>query len=642
MRGPLRYRGREVTPYSLTSYLHSEQLGHQQALPRHLQDRVLLCPVACSREERFSSIAPDLTARNVNPEPPLYSLKFCPVTGHQQLLALANEDGRIAVQDTSQIFHGAMLGLSCHDNAIFDIAWSEVTASNLVTVSGDQKVRLWDIAQPDTVVKLREFGGHSRSVKCVQWRPGGGSQFSTGSRDNSILLWDSRDRSDTVPSNAIRAAHTLASAQTSKRRREHGGSAAPGVVTALAWLDDTALVSVGDKDGVVKVWDLRKNYCAYKRDPLPRLEISHPGDSSTVGYTALCPTPCRNYLYVSCMDDKIYKYDMVNAFQSPSAVYTGASIKDFFTKMSVSPCGRYIASGSGDNWAYIWHSSSPGSPVARLGPSDAEVTCVDWSHQTDRPLAALVTASDDMKHQLWRHHDDPLAPEDIWASLELLDKRDSVKVNTQLVVTPSRCPAVTPKTSKKQTPSIKSFLTPGISNKVETTPTNEEKRGLKRRKSIFNDENSADSSSCRNLSASISGLLASPTSKCSFTPETYRSPTKKVSSSPLKASVSTPRRIASPLKLFSPLREIRMSQSPTANLPNLVEDGTSPRGPFKREKKQRPGSNWLTAYAKEKKLGLEGSSKMKEAISALPKSSGFSKVKPKKSKKKDVQLKVNK
>ena len=85
-----------------------------------------------------------------------------------------------------------------------------------------------------------------------------------------------------------------------------------------------------------------------------------------------------------------------------------------------------------------------------------------------------------------------------------------------------------------------------------------------------------------------------------------------------------------------------MSQSPTANLPNLVEDGTSPRGPFKREKKQRPGSNWLTAYAKEKKLGLEGSSKMKEAISALPKSSGFSKVKPKKSKKKDVQLKVNK
>ena len=81
-----------------------------------------------------------------------------------------------------------------------------------------------------------------------------------------------------------------------------------------------------------------------------------------------------------------------------------------------------------------------------------------------------------------------------------------------------------------------------------------------------------------------------------------------------------------------------MPQSPTANLPNLVKDGASPRTAVRREKKT--AANWLTVYAKEKKLGLEGSSKMKEAISDLPKSSGFSKVKPKKSyKRKDVQLK---
>ena len=82
-----------------------------------------------------------------------------------------------------------------------------------------------------------------------------------------------------------------------------------------------------------------------------------------------------------------------------------------------------------------------------------------------------------------------------------------------------------------------------------------------------------------------------------------------------------------------------MPQSPTANLPNLVE-GTSPRAHFKREKKERH-SDWLTDYAKEKKLGLKGNSKMKEAMSGFPKSSGFSKVDSKKSKKKkDVQLKL--
>ena len=638
MRGTARSRGRSGTPDNLSSYLHSHQLGWRPVLAPHLEDLLLLTGVTCSRQERFTSIAPDLTASHVNPEPPLYSLKFCPSPGHQHLLALANEDGRVAVQDTSQTSPHPLEGVSCHDNAIFDLAWSNLTASSLVTVSGDQKVRLWDFGESNSVAMIREFGGHSRSVKCVQWRPDGGSQFSTGGRDNSILLWDTRDRSDTVPCNAIRGAHSLPTVQTSKRRREQAGPGAAGVVTALAWISDTALVSVGDKDGVVKVWDLRKNYCAYKRDPLPRLEISHPGDSFTVGYTALSSSPCRNYLYVSCMDDKIYKYDMVNAFQSPSAVYSGASIKNFFIKMSVSPCGRYIASGSADNWSYIWHTSRPGSPVARLGPSDSEVTCLDWSHNTHNLLPDLVTASDDMRHQLWRHHPDSLEPEEVWARLELLNKKDEVRVSTKLMVTPSRCTAVTPKTGKKQTPSIKSFLAAGNSKKVETTPINEEKRGLKRRKSIFNDENSPDSSSCRNLSASISGLLTSPSSKCTFTAETYRSPTKKVISSPVKRPVSTPRQLGSPLKLFSPLREIRVPQSPTANLPNLVKDGASPRTAVRREKKT--AANWLTVYAKEKKLGLEGSSKMKEAISDLPKSSGFSKVKPKKSyKRKDVQLK---
>ena len=636
MRGLVRYRGSQVTPHNLSSFLLSGEIGYRHPLPRQLEDQVLLGCVACRREDRHSSIAPDLSAAHVNPEPPLYSLKFCPVSGHHHLLALANEDGRIAVQDTSRPSPSqeAMKGLSCHDNAIFDLAWSRVTASSLVTVSGDQKVRVWDLSQADTVRQVREFSGHSRSVKCVEWRPGGGSQLATGSRDNTIMLWDTRDSSNTVPYNAIRVAPSqpLSSLHTKKKRREQVVSGAGGRVTGLTWLDENTLVSAGDMDGVVKVWDLRKNYCAYKRDPQPRLQICHPGDSSTVGYTALCPSPCRNYLYVSCMDDKIYKYDMVNAFQTPTAVYTGASIKDFFIKMCVSPCGKYVASGSADNWAYLWNTSSPGSPTARLGPSDAEVTCLDWSHHTDTNLATLVTASDDMKHQVWRQQPSQLPAEEVWAALELLDKKEEVTVKNRAVETPRRCSVVTPRTGgKKQTPSIKTFLTPGNSKKGGSTPINEEKRGLKRRKSIFGDENSPDKSSCRNLSASISSLLSSPSSKCSFTPETYRSPTKKVVSSPMKSSISTPRRIASPLKLFSPLREIRQLQSPTANLPNLVEDGSSPRTTFKREKVERSGSNWLTAYAKEKKL--EGSSKKKQVTSGLPKSSGFSKVNSKKSKK---------
>ena len=69
-----------------------------------------------------------------------------------------------------------------------------------------------------------------------------------------------------------------------------------------------------------------------------------------------------------------------------------------------SPCGRYIVSGSGDPWAYLWNVGRPGSPVARLVETMAEVTCVAWCQDssTGSGLATLVMASHDMRHQLWR------------------------------------------------------------------------------------------------------------------------------------------------------------------------------------------------------------------------------------------------
>ena len=61
-----------------------------------------------------------------------------------------------------------------------------------------------------------------------------------------------RARSDTSPDNLIRGAHGVTGAGASKRRRE-AESQAPGVVTALVWLDENLLASAGDKDGCVKV-----------------------------------------------------------------------------------------------------------------------------------------------------------------------------------------------------------------------------------------------------------------------------------------------------------------------------------------------------------------------------------------------------
>jgi len=282
-------------------------------------------------------------------------------------------------------------------------------------------------------------------------------------------------------------------------------------------------------------------------------------------------------------------------------------------------------------------------------------------------LATLVTASDDMRHQLWRGRWEP-EEEMVRGRVEMLGKVDKKLEHSPfrpLPLTPStsnktprRGLLSTPGTGKKsQTRSIKSFLTPKAQltpvaeSPANMTPTNEIKRGLKRRQCDFNDENNpekppkvARQESCRNLSTSISTLYTSPV-KCNFTPDSYKSPRKHLVCSPLKTSINSPLRLASPLKLFSPLRELRTPleslRSPTANLPNLLMDGTSPRAVRSLTKtKEAKGTNWLTSYAKEKKQVQGMESKIKEAIGGLTKQTGgFSKIKQKKVPKKIVKLK---
>jgi WD40 repeat protein len=60
-------------------------------------------------------------------------------------------------------------GIQAHHNAIFDLAWMEEELK-LVIVSGDHTAVLWDVSiMPFR--QLRQFRGHTRSVKTVAFRP---------------------------------------------------------------------------------------------------------------------------------------------------------------------------------------------------------------------------------------------------------------------------------------------------------------------------------------------------------------------------------------------------------------------------------------------------------------------------------------
>ena len=53
--------------------------------------------------------------------------------------------------------------------------------------------KLWDIRRGQDENEISTFKGHGRSVKCIEFRPSTQNEFATGSRENSIFLWDTRD-----------------------------------------------------------------------------------------------------------------------------------------------------------------------------------------------------------------------------------------------------------------------------------------------------------------------------------------------------------------------------------------------------------------------------------------------------------------
>ena len=56
--------------------------------------------------------------------------------------------------------------------------------------------RLWDVSRSsENKIAVFKGHGHVRSVKCIQFKPDFPHEFATGSRENSIYLWDVREPS---------------------------------------------------------------------------------------------------------------------------------------------------------------------------------------------------------------------------------------------------------------------------------------------------------------------------------------------------------------------------------------------------------------------------------------------------------------
>uniref|UniRef100_A0A673BDB3 Denticleless E3 ubiquitin protein ligase homolog (Drosophila) n=1 Tax=Sphaeramia orbicularis TaxID=375764 RepID=A0A673BDB3_9TELE len=364
----------------------------------------LLPGFQCVRHDEYISYG------NLGDTVPPFGLAFSSATNLQNILTVANEEGIVRIYNTESRENVLLKEWLAHENAVFDIAWVP-GEPQLVTAAGDQMARLWDVKSGEL---LGSFKGHLCSLKSVAFTPEEKAVFCTGARDGNIMVWDTRcSKKDGFYkqvkqiSGAHNKAETTLPSKTKKRRNGARGMA-PSVdtqqsVTVVVFRDQHTLISSGAVDGVIKMWDLRKNYTALRQDPVALQTFPYPGSCMRMrlGYSGLVLDSTRSNVMCNCTDDNIYMFNVSGIKTSPVAVFSGHQNSSFYIKSSISPDDQFLASGSSDNHAYIWKISDPKRPPMMLQGHSEEVTSAAWC-PTD--FTKIASCSDDHTIRLWRLH----------------------------------------------------------------------------------------------------------------------------------------------------------------------------------------------------------------------------------------------
>ncbi|XP_074078715.1 denticleless protein homolog isoform X2 [Macrotis lagotis] len=388
------------------------------------------------------------------PVPP-FGCSFSTAPNVEHVLAVANEEGFVRLYNTEshsckrKFFQEWM----AHWNAIFDLAWVP-GEHRLVTASGDQTAKIWDVKTGELMGVCK---GHQCSLKSVAFSKFGKAVFCTGGRDGNIMVWDTRcNKKDGFyrQVNQISGAHNTLDKSTplKSKKKQISRGLAPSVdfqqsVTVVLFQDEHTLVSAGAVDGVVKVWDLRKNYTTFRQEPMAYKSFPYPGSSTRkLGYSSLILDSTGSTLFANCTDDNIYMFNMTGLKTSPVSVFNGHQNSTFYVKSSISPDDQFLISGSSDESAYIWKISEPWCPPTLLLGHSQEVTSVCWC---PADFTKIATCSDDNTMKVWRLNpgleEKPTLDKHTlvgWAYQKKTEERAGLGAMTSNQMTPAKAPRV--------------------------------------------------------------------------------------------------------------------------------------------------------------------------------------------------------
>ncbi|KAM0791339.1 hypothetical protein ACM66B_005807 [Microbotryomycetes sp. NB124-2] len=387
---------------------------------RHLSMRPILRDYVSHNEEQVHRMPSQQDWRNWAP-PFVTEFSNGAKAGRKQLLAVADEEGFVTTFDaggkTRHDADASRTSFRAHHNAIFDLSWS-VDDSMIVTASGDQSARLWDT---ETQRCLGELEGHVSTIKSVRLNDIDRHTVATASRDGSIRIWDIRvaDRA----TGGVATVNHIKHAHGEKGKERVRSRTATRSVTAISYLPQSGhlLASAGSADSVIKVWDLRRSHS--KRVNPVSVEnndewASNADSIRSHGIASMAVAPDGRKLYALCKDSRIYAFDPFDltrpeplaSFSDPRALFG-----TFYIRLAVSPCSRYIASGSSHGSIFLWDAEGSGRDAVRVQGHEKEVSGLSWGR--DR----IASCADDSLVRVWnldcgvaRARRDKASPEMNW------------------------------------------------------------------------------------------------------------------------------------------------------------------------------------------------------------------------------------
>ncbi|RZC79692.1 hypothetical protein C5167_042267 [Papaver somniferum] len=340
--------------------------------------------------------------------PPL-ALSYSKTNGNSHLLAVTDEDGCVSLFDTRQrlpsftncrekAVEARVCEWEAHDNAIFDLCWTK-DDTRILTASGDQKIKIWNVEKR---VCIGVLTGHTGSVKSVCAHPSNPDLIVSGSRDGSFAQWDLRckrshisDQGETslIPTSVVKEAHT----SVQGKRVRHGKAASKSITSVIYLKDENSIATAGAVDSVVKFWDTR-SLKTHITQAHPKPASSSEKEKVLHGISSLTQDSNGVFLSASCMDNRIYVYNMLQLDKGPVNTFSGSQFESFYVKSAISPDGAYVLSGSSDHNAYIWQLKNPEADPIILEGHEGEVTAVDWCPSE---IGKIATASDDFTVRVW-------------------------------------------------------------------------------------------------------------------------------------------------------------------------------------------------------------------------------------------------